>query len=186
VRDTSPRLRSNAWTLAGRWPTQHWVENGLAGCCSPKMTPTPIFAATLAAATLFAVALTSCMSEGVKPNATVAPGPVNTTDRWADFQRTVRPFLAENCYKCHGEKTQEGDLRLDLLADAASLAKNHTTLEDALDRLSHHEMPPSTEPRPGVTQQAKVVAWLEGYLASGQSGPRDPGRVTGRIQQHAP
>jgi hypothetical protein len=29
------------------------------------------------------------------------------------FETKVRPLLAERCYKCHGEKKQEGDLRLD-------------------------------------------------------------------------
>ncbi len=142
------------------------------------MKPAPILTATLASATLFAVALTSCMSDASRPPATAAPLPPQSDASWAAFQTTVRPFLAQNCYKCHGEKTQENDLRLDLFADAATLAKNHSALEDALDRLTHQEMPPSTEARPAAEQQAKVVAWLEGYLASAQSGPRDPGRVT--------
>jgi mono/diheme cytochrome c family protein len=29
------------------------------------------------------------------------------------FEKNVRPVLAENCYKCHGPKRQEGDVRLD-------------------------------------------------------------------------
>lgn len=29
------------------------------------------------------------------------------------FEKTVRPLLAENCFGCHGEKQQKGDLRLD-------------------------------------------------------------------------
>ncbi|MEI6860831.1 MAG: DUF1592 domain-containing protein [Verrucomicrobiota bacterium] len=142
------------------------------------MKPALILSATLASATLFAVALTSCMSDVSRPPATAAPLPAKPDAMWADFQTTVRPFLAQNCYKCHGEKTHENDLRLDLFVDPATLAKNHTALEDALDRLTHQEMPPSTEARPAAAQQTKVIAWLEGYLASGQSGPRDPGRVT--------
>ncbi len=30
------------------------------------------------------------------------------------FERDVRPLLAKNCFRCHGEKKQEGELRLDL------------------------------------------------------------------------
>ncbi len=30
------------------------------------------------------------------------------------FEKEVRPLLAAHCYKCHGSKKQEGDLRLDL------------------------------------------------------------------------
>ena len=155
-----------------------YVTVSCAGRRLPTMKPAPILTATLASATLFAVALTSCMSDASRPPATAAPLPPQSDASWAAFQTTVRPFLAQNCYKCHGEKTQENDLRLDLFADAATLAKNHSALEDALDRLTHQEMPPSTEARPAAEQQAKVVAWLEGYLASAQSGPRDPGRVT--------
>jgi hypothetical protein len=36
----------------------------------------------------------------------------------AFFESKVRPVLVENCFKCHGEKKQRGDLRLDSLAAA--------------------------------------------------------------------
>src|SRR3954465_4478357 len=29
------------------------------------------------------------------------------------FETSIRPLLIENCYSCHGEKKQKGDLRLD-------------------------------------------------------------------------
>src|SRR3954467_9078899 len=29
------------------------------------------------------------------------------------FESNIRPLLIENCYQCHGEKKQKGDLRLD-------------------------------------------------------------------------
>ena len=29
------------------------------------------------------------------------------------FERKVRPILADNCYSCHGEEKQKGELRLD-------------------------------------------------------------------------
>ena len=32
------------------------------------------------------------------------------------FETKVRPILAENCFKCHGEKKHRGDLRVDSLA----------------------------------------------------------------------
>ncbi len=34
------------------------------------------------------------------------------------FETKVRPILAENCFRCHGEKKQRGELRLDSLAAA--------------------------------------------------------------------
>src|SRR3954468_6506061 len=29
------------------------------------------------------------------------------------FETNIRPLLIENCYQCHGEKKQKGELRLD-------------------------------------------------------------------------
>src|SRR3712207_6448663 len=31
-----------------------------------------------------------------------------------DFARDVRPILQKNCFRCHGERKQEGGLRLDV------------------------------------------------------------------------
>src|SRR5260221_7174841 len=36
----------------------------------------------------------------------------------AFFETKVRPILSESCFRCHGEKKQRGDLRLDSLAAA--------------------------------------------------------------------
>src|SRR3982751_652193 len=35
-----------------------------------------------------------------------------------DYLRDVKPFLAENCYKCHGASQQKGGLRMDTAAAA--------------------------------------------------------------------
>jgi hypothetical protein len=32
-----------------------------------------------------------------------------------EFERTVAPFFKDHCTRCHGEKKQKGDLRLDTL-----------------------------------------------------------------------
>jgi hypothetical protein len=40
------------------------------------------------------------------------------------FEEKIRPLLAEHCYKCHGNKKQKGDLRVDSLA---SLIKGGST-----------------------------------------------------------
>src|SRR3954463_12860708 len=34
------------------------------------------------------------------------------------FEASIRPLLIENCYSCHGEKKQKGELRLDSRASA--------------------------------------------------------------------
>ena len=35
------------------------------------------------------------------------------TQRQGFAEKTIKPFLAENCYRCHGPEKQKGKLRLD-------------------------------------------------------------------------
>ena len=42
--------------------------------------------------------------------------PAATEEALQFFERKVRPLLAGNCYKCHGQKKEKGKLRLDLHA----------------------------------------------------------------------
>lgn len=45
---------------------------------------------------------------------TVAPQPVQADpEREKFFETRIRPLLAERCFECHGEKKQQGELRLD-------------------------------------------------------------------------
>src|SRR6476661_7424657 len=48
------------------------------------------------------------------PLISAAATPEPTADQVRFFEEKVRPILAENCYKCHGEEKQKGSLRLDL------------------------------------------------------------------------
>ncbi len=45
-----------------------------------------------------------------------ADAPKITPEQSAFFETKVRPVLADNCYKCHSEKKQAGNLRVDSLA----------------------------------------------------------------------
>lgn len=46
--------------------------------------------------------------------AAVADEKVPTPEQLKFFEEKVRPVLAQNCFKCHGEDKQKGDLRLDV------------------------------------------------------------------------
>ena len=41
-----------------------------------------------------------------------------------DFERDIRPLLAERCVSCHGEKKQKAQLRLDRRAEAMKGGEN--------------------------------------------------------------
>ncbi len=43
---------------------------------------------------------------------------VQAPNRQVDYDKDIRPLLAENCYSCHGPAVQQGGLRLDLRQNA--------------------------------------------------------------------
>lgn len=44
--------------------------------------------------------------------------PVQAPNRQIDFDKDVRPLLAQNCYSCHSPEVQQSGLRLDLRQNA--------------------------------------------------------------------
>ena len=83
----------------------------------------------------------------------------------ADFEKMVKPFFAEHCVSCHGEKKQKGDLRLDTLPLDFVGMKVSGQWTDILDRINSGEMPPENEPRPKPSAAALAVDWIATRLA---------------------
>ena len=85
------------------------------------------------------------------------------------FEEKVRPLLAKNCHRCHGEKKQEGGLRLDSLASV--LAGNESgpaivpgkpeksNLVAAVRHDGEIRMPPKKKLPPGEIEV--LVRWVE-------------------------
>ena len=84
------------------------------------------------------------------------------------FDTVVKPFLAEHCVRCHGEKKQKGNLRLDTLSRdfAAPLSASHWA--DVMERISTGEMPPEDEPKPKVAEAARIAEWIAGQIKEGE------------------
>ena len=85
------------------------------------------------------------------------------------FTGSVQPFISEHCIRCHGEKKQKGNFRLDTLPRdfAAPLAASNWA--DALERISSGEMPPEDEPRPKSEEAARVIEWIATQLKEGET-----------------
>jgi Protein of unknown function (DUF1553)/Protein of unknown function (DUF1549)/Planctomycete cytochrome C len=84
------------------------------------------------------------------------------------FEAEIRPLFVERCYKCHGEKSQKGDLRLDSLTalmqggeSGAALVPGKPSESLLIDAIQHNglEMPPDGKLKP--EQVASVVRWVE-------------------------
>src|SRR5262245_12314285 len=96
----------------------------------------------------------------------------------AFFETKIRPILVDNCYSCHGEKKQKGDLRLDSRdalrkgGESGPVVVSGKPDDSRLIKAIRHvdktlKMPPDKKLR------ADQVADLERWLAMGAPDPRD-------------
>ena len=77
------------------------------------------------------------------------------------FEKQVRPILKKHCFKCHGEKKQKGDLRLDTLS--GDLSKDRVAAEawhDVRNALNLSEMPPKKEDSLLPAELRTVTSWI--------------------------
>lgn len=86
----------------------------------------------------------------------------------ADFDKNLEPFLAQYCDRCHNEKQQEGEFRIDTLArDFGGHSAKHWA--EIIERISSGEMPPEKEPRAKPDETAQIVEYLAGKLKEGEA-----------------
>ncbi len=98
---------------------------------------------------------------------------------WAEFQKTVQPFLVAHCISCHGDDMPEGEVSLNHFSDASSLARGTPTLDKMLTMLRSRKMPPKDEARPTEDEYGQVIAWLDAYTVQAElAAPPNPGHVT--------
>jgi mono/diheme cytochrome c family protein len=83
-----------------------------------------------------------------------------TTPDLAQFRVAVRPVLERRCFRCHGEKRQKGDVRLDTLDPDLFGGGDVDWWLDVLAAVSNGEMPPEDEEPLTEQEQAAVVEWL--------------------------
>ena len=93
-----------------------------------------------------------------------------------DFKTHVRPILEAHCFKCHGEKKQKGDFRLDILStDLLNDRAAAETWHDIKDVLNLAEMPPEKED-PLTPDQLKILTgWITGEIESLVEAKRNTG-----------
>jgi mono/diheme cytochrome c family protein len=137
---------------------------------------------------MFAVAFAASVMAGgggVAPapeaiaQAAVPPAPPAVV---AQFEKTVKPFVAEFCYGCHGNKGEpKHGLNIEQFQTADSLIEHRTEWEDIAAILRRSEMPPLEEDQPDEERRQAVSSWLRQEFARiDRVTPRDPGRVTAR------
>jgi hypothetical protein len=78
-------------------------------------------------------------------------------------------FLAQHCYRCHGEKKQSGEFRLDTLARDFSQPNIAGRWVDMIEKINSGEMPPEGEPRPSAPDRARFVEAVLLLIEEGKS-----------------
>jgi mono/diheme cytochrome c family protein len=97
------------------------------------------------------------------------------------FETIVMPFLAANCFGCHGNETHKRNLNFEAMTSAAALVDQRERWDDVVQKLRDREMPPADEPQPAEHQRQAVAAWLGAELARiDRTTPPNPGRVAAR------
>lgn len=81
----------------------------------------------------------------------------------------VAPFFQEHCNRCHGEKKQKGDLRVDDLKVDLQSPATMAHWEEIMNRINSGDMPPDDEPRPNPDEISRVADWIVQQLRESES-----------------
>ncbi len=87
----------------------------------------------------------------------------------AGFDAAVLPFLKTHCLRCHDDKQQKGDFRLDTLSRDFSKQEVAQRWGEVLFRLNAGEMPPKKEPQPKAEELGKVADWISTRIREGEA-----------------
>lgn len=94
-----------------------------------------------------------------------AQSSVNTDDeRAASFEKFAKPFLKQNCLRCHEGDNRMGGVRVDQL-DAKFDDQQIATWEAVRERIDAGTMPPkSAKPQPSDADRERMTQWIDDAL----------------------
>lgn len=87
----------------------------------------------------------------------------------AALDKTLRPFLADHCVRCHGPEKQKGEVRLDTLNPSSDSAQSRELLTLVRDQIRDGLMPPKKEKQPDSALALRIVSALTQALPKPQT-----------------
>jgi mono/diheme cytochrome c family protein len=79
------------------------------------------------------------------------------------FDQTVKPFLNQNCVRCHNGDKMTSGVRVDQLD--AKLDDRHLVLWETIrEKIRDEEMPPADQPQPTAAERERMVKWITDAL----------------------
>jgi len=92
------------------------------------------------------------------------------------FDKDIQPFLDAYCMKCHNDKKQKGDFRIDTLSKDIGLDAPHWA--EVMERVSSGEMPPEESSSLSEVERQQLVQFLATQLDRlAEQLQDDPGEV---------
>jgi hypothetical protein len=87
------------------------------------------------------------------------------------FDQVLKPFLQQNCIRCHGEKKQKGKLALHEVSFDFTKTETSDLWLEILEQLTTGEMPPPDEPRqPSAAERNTIIEWIDRQLLTAGAG----------------
>lgn len=85
------------------------------------------------------------------------------------FRETVLPFITKHCLRCHNDREQQGQFRIDQLSSDFTDTPSAERWSEVLFRMNANEMPPPDEPQPTVAELSNIAAWLNTAIREGEA-----------------
>ncbi|MFT7640685.1 MAG: mono/diheme cytochrome c family protein [Pirellulaceae bacterium] len=85
------------------------------------------------------------------------------------FNEAAKPFFAKYCLRCHDSKKQEGEFRIDTLAQDFSSQTVAQRWGEVMFRINSGEMPPKKQPQPSAQEVGAVADWISTRINDGRA-----------------
>ncbi len=96
------------------------------------------------------------------------------------FEQQVKPFLKQNCLRCHNEETSMAGVRVDQL-DAGLEDRHIRTWEGIRNRIRAGSMPPKGLPQPTSAERKRMVEWINHALEVARLRPSPKNGLVRRL-----
>jgi mono/diheme cytochrome c family protein len=107
---------------------------------------------------------------------TGAPVPAKLADR--RYTDQIKPFLAQNCLKCHSGEKPKGGFHLDRLGPDFNDKPSREQWQKLLKQVQSGTMPPKARPRPDPKGIQVLADWIHGSVVAAETARRaSQGRV---------
>jgi mono/diheme cytochrome c family protein len=80
------------------------------------------------------------------------------------FRKEIEPVLKKACVRCHGAKTQEGNIRIDTLDPNLLHGDDVSWWLEVAAVLTNGEMPPADEAKLANNDRSRIIEWLSSEI----------------------